>query len=152
MKEPVAINNALQVHRPELGDLAGVGLYRLLRLVALEDVLGTGASAVTYYAGKKLGKELRIKELDDFLALCEQLRIGRVNVPVMTSEHIHVDVHECVTCAGLSPVGRVLCHFEGGLIAGVVEGIVGKQVRAQEVTCMGGFGDKACGFELRIHG
>lgn len=151
MKEPVAIHNALQVHRPEVGDMAGVGLYRLLRLVALEDVLGTGASAITYYAGKKLGKELKIKKVDDFLALCEQLRIGQVSVPVMTSERIHVDVHECVTCAGMSPVGRALCHFEGGLIAGVIEGIVGKNVQAQEVTCMGGFGDPACGFELLIH-
>ncbi|HMW62422.1 MAG TPA: DUF2507 domain-containing protein [Accumulibacter sp.] len=150
MKEPVAIRNALQVHRPAVGGMAGVGLYRLLRLVALEDVLGTGASAITYYAGKKLGMDLGIRKMDDFLALCEQLRIGQVSVPVMTPEHIHVDVHECVTCAGLTPVGRSLCHFEGGLIAGVVEGIVGQHVQAKEVTCMGGFGDEACGFELLI--
>ncbi|MDS4013557.1 MAG: DUF2507 domain-containing protein [Candidatus Accumulibacter sp.] len=150
MKEPVAIHNALQVHRPAVGGMAGVGLYRLLRLVALEDVLGTGASAITYYAGKKLGMDLGLKQIDDFLALCEQLRIGQVSVPVMTREHIHVDVHECVTCAGLTPVGRALCHFEGGLIAGVVEGIVGQHVQAREVTCMGGFGDEACGFELLI--
>ena len=72
-------------------------------------------------------------------------------VPVIAETRIHVDVYECVTCAGLATVGRPLCHFEGGLIAGVVEGIVKKRTRAHEVTCIGGLGDKACGFDLELH-
>lgn len=148
--KPIDITNALQIHRPEMGGDVGIGLYRLIRLVALEDILGTGASAVSYYAGKKLGKGLQIKQLDDFLALCEQLKIGKINIPVMTPSHIHVDVCECVTCSGLSPVGRTLCHFEGGLIAGVVETILGKPVRAKEVSCIGGLGDSTCGFDLQV--
>jgi hypothetical protein len=32
--------------------MTGIALYRLLRLVALEDILGQGAAAITYYAGK----------------------------------------------------------------------------------------------------
>lgn len=146
--KPVDIANALQIHRPELGNEVGIGLYRLVRLVALEDILGPGASAVSYYAGKKLGIGLQIKQLDDFLALCEQLKIGKIKIPVMTATHIHVDVCECVTCSGMSPVGRTLCHFEGGLIAGVVETILGKKVQAKEVSCIGGLGDKTCGFDL----
>ena len=55
---PVELRNALQIHRPVFGDTVGLALFRLVRLVALEDILGTGASAITYYAGKKLGKEL----------------------------------------------------------------------------------------------
>lgn len=148
--KPVNLANALQIDRPVLGDLTGVGLYRLLRLVAMEDILGTGASAVSYYAGKKLGLGLQVKQLDDFLALCESLRIGRIEIPVMTATRIHVDVYECVTCAGLSPVGRCLCHFEGGLVAGAVEGILGKKVQAKEVSCIGGLGDDSCGFELTV--
>ncbi len=149
--KPIDIANALQINRPETGDMTGVGLYRLLRLVALEDILGSGASAVSYYAGKKLGKELHFTQLDDFLALCEQLKIGKIEIPTMTPELIHVDVHECVTCAGLSPVGRMLCHFEGGLVAGAVESILGKHVQAHEVSCIGGFGHDSCGFDLHIH-
>ena len=148
--KPIEIANALQVHRPELGNEVGIGLYRLVRLVALEDILGTGASAVSYYAGKKLGIGLQIKQLDDFLALCEQLKIGKIEIPVMTDTHIHVDVCECVTCSGMSPVGRTLCHFEGGLIAGVVETILNKKVQAKEVSCIGGLGDDTCGFDLLI--
>ena len=148
--EQIELANALQVNRPELGDQTGVGLYRLLRLVALEDIMGPGASAISYYAGKKLGLELNLKTLDEFLELCKELKIGLIEVPVMTDTHIHVDVYECVTCAGMETVGRPICHFEGGLIAGAVEGIIGKSVQAKEVTCIGGLGDDSCGFDLEI--
>jgi predicted hydrocarbon binding protein len=148
--EAIKLSNALKINRPELGDQAGVGLYRLLRLVALEDILGQGASAISYYAGKKLGSDLGLKTVDDFLELCDQLKIGIIKIPEMRDDFIHVDVHECVTCSGLEPVGRALCHFEGGLIAGAVESILGKTVNAKEVTCIGGFGDETCGFDLEI--
>jgi len=148
--KPIELTNALKVNRPELGEYTGVGLYRLLRLVALEDILGQGASAISYYAGKKLGNELGVKTLDDFLELCTQLKIGMIKIPEMTDTYMHIDIHECVTCAGLEPVGRPLCHFEGGLIAGAVESITGKTVQAKEVSCIGGLGDKTCGFDMDI--
>lgn len=146
----VDVANALKVVRPTLGDNAGIALYRLLRLVALEDIIGRGAAGTAYLAGKKLGQSLGMTKVEDFLDLCKALKIGIIEVPVMTDKLIHVDVYECVTCSGLDRVGRPLCHFEGGMIAGVVEGIVKRRTRAQEVTCIGGLGDKACGFDLEF--
>jgi predicted hydrocarbon binding protein len=146
----VDVANALKVVRPSLGNEAGIALYRLLRLVALEDIIGRGAAGTAYIAGKKLGMSLGIGKLEDFLALCHSLKIGIIKVPVLTAEKIHVDVYECVTCSGLDKVGRTLCHFEGGLIAGAVEVIVKKRTRAHEITCIGGLGDKACGFDLEF--
>jgi predicted hydrocarbon binding protein len=136
--------------RPTLGDNAGVALYRLLRLVALEDIIGRGAGGTAYLAGKKLGRSLGITKLEDFLGLCAALKVGIIKVPVLTESKIHVDVFECVTCSGMTPVGRVLCHFEGGLIAGTVESVLKKRTRATEVTCIGGLGDSACGFDLEF--
>jgi uncharacterized protein len=149
-KERVDVTNALRIVRPTLGDNAGVALYRLLRLVALEDIIGRGAAGTAYVAGKKLGGSLGLSSLDQFLELCTALKIGVIDVPVLTSSKIHVDVYECVTCSGMEPVGRVLCHFEGGLIAGVVEGVLGKRARAREVTCIGGLGHDSCGFDLAL--
>jgi predicted hydrocarbon binding protein len=148
--ERVDVANALHIVRPTLGDQAGVALYRLLRLVALEDIIGRGAAGTAYIAGKKLGVSLQLPTLDAFLELCETLKIGVIQVPVLTATEIHVDVYECITCSGMETVGRVLCHFEGGLIAGVVEGIVGRKTRAREVTCIGGLGHDACGFDLTV--
>jgi predicted hydrocarbon binding protein len=153
MNDPSArvdVANALNVMRPTLGDNAGVALYRLLRLVALEDIIGRGAAGTAYVAGKKLGISLSLPNLEAFLELCTALKIGVIEVPVLTESRIHVDVYECITCAGLRPVGRILCHFEGGLIAGVIESVVKKRARAREVTCIGGLGHDACGFDIAI--
>ena len=146
----VDVANALNVMRPTLGDNAGVALYRLLRLVALEDIIGRGAAGTAYVAGKKLGNSLGLTSLEAFLELCNALKIGVIEVPVLTETRIHVDVYECITCAGLAPVGRILCHFEGGLIAGVVETVVKQRARAREVTCIGGLGHDACGFDILV--
>ena len=147
----VKVADALSIVRPTLGENAGIALYRLLRLVALEDIIGRGAAGTAYLAGKKLGLALGVQKLEDFLALCAALNIGIVKVPVLTAERIHVDVYECVTCSGLPTVGRTLCHFEGGLIAGVVQDVLKRRVRAQEITCIGGLGHDSCGFELELH-
>jgi predicted hydrocarbon binding protein len=146
----VDVANAMRVVRPTLGDEAGLVLYRLLRLVALEDIIGRGAAGTAYVAGKKLGNSLGLTSLDAFLELCLTLKIGLIKVPVLTSTRIQVDVYECVTCAGMETVGRTLCSFEGGLIAGVVETVVKKKARAKEITCIGGLGHDACGFEIDV--
>jgi predicted hydrocarbon binding protein len=147
---PIDVANALKIVRPSLGNDAGVALFRLLRLVALEDIIGRGAAGTAYVAGKKLGLALGITKLEDFLALCAQLKIGVIKVPKLTASKLHVDVYECVTCSGLTRVGRTLCHLEGGMIAGVVESVTKKKARALEVTCIGGLGDDACGFDVTV--
>ncbi len=146
----VDVSNALSIVRPTLGDNAGVALYRLLRLVALEDIIGRGAAGTAYVAGKKLGNTLGLTKLEQFLELCNTLKIGIIEVPILTESRIHVDVYECVTCSGLRTVGRTLCHFEAGLIAGVVETVVKKRAKAREITCIGGLGHDTCGVEVEI--
>jgi predicted hydrocarbon binding protein len=148
--KPIDVTNALSILRPKLGDRTGVALYRLLRLVALEDIIGRGAGATAYIAGKKLGQSLGITKLDDFLALCDAISLGIIQVPVLTASKIHVDVYECVTCAGMTPVGRTLCQFEAGIVGGVVQTVVGKPTRAKEITCIGGLGHDSCGVEVLI--
>lgn len=150
--ELVTVENALKVDREKLGNNVPVALFRLVRLVAFEEILGRGAAGPAYVAGKRLGKALGLPDLAAFLKLCEDLNIGRIKVPKQDADALYVDVYECVTCAGLSPVGRKLCSFEGGLIAGVTESIVKKPVTATEVTCIGGLGHETCGFDVRIGG
>jgi predicted hydrocarbon binding protein len=50
----------------------------------------------------------------------------------------------------MTRVGRTLCHLEGGMIAGVVESVTKKKARALEVTCIGGLGHDACGFDVAV--
>src|SRR5262252_3868879 len=80
--------NAMRILRPTLGDTAGVALYRLLRLVALEDIIGRGAAGTAYVAGKKLGVSLGLGSLDDLLELCASLKVGVIKVPILTSSKV----------------------------------------------------------------
>jgi predicted hydrocarbon binding protein len=146
--QPVDVTNALRVLRPSLGGDAGVALYRLLRLVALEDIIGRGAAGTAYLAGKKLGISLGLDKLDALLELCDALKVGIIKIPIATETRVRVEVFECVTCSGLTPVGRVLCHFEGGLIAGSLTTIFKQKIRAIETKCIGGLGDDACSFDI----
>lgn len=146
--QSVDVSNALKIVRPTFGDNAGVALYRLLRLVALEDIIGRGAAGTAYIAGKKLGTSLGLAKLDDLLELCASLKIGIIKVPVATAHHVRIEVYECVTCSGMAPVGRTLCHFEGGLVAGALTTIFKQKIRAVETSCIGGLGDDACGFDI----
>jgi hypothetical protein len=50
----------------------------------------------------------------------------------------------------MEPVGRPLCQFEGGIVAGAVQTILKKTTKAQEVTCIGGLGHDACGIEVHL--
>jgi predicted hydrocarbon binding protein len=147
---PVQLENALTVVRPTLGTDAPVALYRLVRLVAFEEILGRGSNGTAYLAGKRMGQSLGLPDLESFLKLCHDLKIGRIEVSGSPDSELKVDVHECVTCSGLTPVGRTLCAFEGGLIAGVVQGVTGKRTTAKEVSCIGGLGHNTCGFEVQI--
>jgi predicted hydrocarbon binding protein len=146
--EPVSLENALNVVRPQLGGDIPIALFRLVRLVVMEDLFGHAADAPSYMAGKQLGLNLGLKDLDGFLDLCKALKIGMIEIRDSGQERLRVEVYECVTCSGLTPVGRPLCAFEGGLIAGVLESIKGGRVRARETTCIGGLGDATCGFDI----
>src|SRR5688500_16085048 len=76
----ITLENALKVDRPILGNDAPIALFRLIRLVALEEIVGRGASATYYHAGKKLGMSLGMTKVDQFLKLCTDLRIGQIEV------------------------------------------------------------------------
>ncbi len=147
----IDVGNAMKVVRPKLGDDAGVVLYRLLRLVALEDIIGRGASGTAYVAGKKLGRSLQLGKLEELLELCAQLKIGIIKVPVLQKNQINIEVHECVTCSGMDPVGRTLCHFEGGMVGGAIETILDVSVKVQETHCIGGLGHEFCGFDIKVN-
>jgi predicted hydrocarbon binding protein len=144
----IDVLSALRVMRPSLGADAGVGLYRLLRLAAFDTMSGAEAVAAARAAGEKIGRSLGIGTLDELLALCRSLKLGVVEVSAADESSVHIMVRECVACAGAHESGQVMCHFEGGLLAGAVASIAKRPVRVRETACQGGCGDDACRFEL----
>jgi len=144
----IDVLSALRVTRPTLGAETGVGLYRLLRLAAFDAAAGDEAVAAARAAGEKIGRSLGLGTLEELLALCRELKLGVVEIPVADKASVHVVVRECAACAGAHESGQATCHFEGGLIAGVISSMFGRPVHFRETACLGGCGDDACRFEI----
>lgn len=142
--------------RPYMGGLNAddskyVMNFRLVRHSELDRIVGVAAANTLWYnAGKTLGilavEKGLIRSLDDFLDFVVKQRIGLVEVYKESSNKARIHVYECISCAGIPNIGRPVCHFEGGLIAGVLTKLVGR-CKAVETHCWG-TGYSFCGFDV----
>lgn len=155
-----------QNSRQTLGTMVPVALFRLLRLVGvmegMKEIAGRGANALIYRGGKNLGKNVaeRVisatgydfdKYVQEIVNICKELGIGLLSIPEMNLDtgYMKLRVDECVTCSGMPNIGQVVCHFEGGFIASIMEMFTGKRANVTEIECWGK-GDQACVFEIQL--
>jgi uncharacterized protein len=153
-------------NRGQLGPLVPLRLFQALRLIAfgstLEQMVGSGARALVYQSGQQLGQVLGSavlpqagKDLRAYVAaiqkLCRQLSIGLVVAEKadLSEGHLILRVDECVSCAGISGTSGPICHFEAGMVGGIVRVFLGADVRATEVKC-NAVGDKTCAIDVRV--
>jgi predicted hydrocarbon binding protein len=153
-------------NRMTLGETVPIQLFQIMRMVALgtgmEGMIGTGASAMVYQSGVNLGRILgsavnptKDKDLDTYVGeiglLCNKLSIGIV-VPTkvdLDSGEIDFRVDECVSCAGVHSVSAPICHFEAGMVGGIVGDFLGHNVKATETKC-NAIGDKTCAIATKF--
>jgi len=126
--------------------------FRLVRHSELDRVVGLSAANTLWYnAGKQLGvlavEKGLIKSLDDLLNFLVNQRIGLVDVYRESNNKARVHVYECISCAGIPNIGRPVCHFEGGLVAGILSKLMNAKARARETHCWG-LGHHFCGFDI----
>lgn len=140
-----SIDEISKSNRHTLGRDIDVAVFRLIRFMDLEKYLGRGAHGVICECGRELGQSLNPKSIDDIIKFCEEYKIGKIEV--VNKNPIQIRVYECISCSGLPEVGETLCWFEGGFIAGCLEKILNKKVRAKETHCAG-LGDDFCQFEI----
>ncbi len=142
-----SINDLKNTNREKLGNSVDITVFRLVRFMDLERYLGNGANAVIYAAGKKLGKELSPKTVEEVAKFCEDLKIGYIEI--VGENPLTIRVRECITCSGLKETGKQLCYFEGGFIAGCIESVFNKKVNVKETHCAG-LGDDFCQFRVEF--
>jgi hypothetical protein len=89
------------------------------------------------------------KDLETYVGkiklLCRQLSIGLV-VPDkvdLDAGVLELRVDECVSCAGIHNVSAPICHFEAGMVGGIVKTFFNRNVKATETKC-NALGDKTC--------
>lgn len=135
-----------KISRPDLGDQIPLLVFRAFRHFSsgyVEDVLGRGAVTAFQNGGRELGRELgeRLYQSDlnayltGVIAWVKDQKIGLLRPVGLSSSRLVLALDECLTCAGMENLGKRICHFEVGLVAGVVESFVKKKVRATETQC-----------------
>lgn len=153
-------------NRTRLGPMVPIRLFQAVRLIALgstlEKMIGPGSRALVYQSGQALGQvlggavlpQVPPKDLNSYVKeiakLCRQLAIGVV-IPEtvdLAEQRFVLNVDECVSCAGIDGVNAPICHFEAGMVGGIVRVFLGSDVKAMEVKCAA-VGDKTCAVEVR---
>lgn len=119
--------------------------------------LSVGYFSALYMAGKKYAKHAlaeRIKgKLPDAHAFLVKffgdMGFGKLKVIGTQNERYVYRLDHCSTCWQMPPVGKQVCFFEAGLIAGILEAKLGKRVTVTETLC-GGLGDDCDEFIARV--
>jgi len=143
-----------RIDRPEMGSEIPLLVFRAFRHFSqdyVDEVLGRASALVFQNGGRELGKEVGGSMLDAdlnvYLGRITQFiadnKIGKLRLVSADDSQLVVALDECITCAGMESLGKRICHFEVGLVAGVVEAFVGKKVRAYESKCNAN-GEETC--------
>jgi predicted hydrocarbon binding protein len=157
LREGVCVSTIAQiakVNRPVTGESIPIVVFRAFRHFSanyVEELMGRGASVAFQNGGRELGREVGAQlyqpKLDDYLgavvAWVRDVKVGLLRPVRMDDKQLVVALDECITCAGMDNIGKRICFFEVGLVAGVVEAFVKKKVRASETKCNAS-GDATC--------
>lgn len=138
------------VVRPTLGDAVPLSLFRILRIIGMRNLLGETAAPTLYMMGKSVGNMLAPKSMDEFEATIKDLRIGIPEIEQATEDHLIVNLHECITCAGFSYTGEMFCDMESGIIAGLLEKVFNKKARSTQ-TKSWSVGYDYCQFDVVLY-
>jgi predicted hydrocarbon binding protein len=154
--------------RINLGSSVPVLVYRLLQYT-LRDVLiarfGVDITNEVYIrAGKLAGYHFCLNLLNrdlpfhEFIAALQQIMkeqsigILRVEKADLKEMAFTVTVAEDLDCSGLPFSDEVVCHYDEGFIAGILEAYTGEPFEAREVDCWAS-GDRVCRFNVcRVKG
>ncbi len=138
--------------REELGDKVSLVFLRLLKSSIIES--GIELDRPMYHAGYNLGKnvfskQIKTSEFDSVIKeiadIWSKLKLGKV-------EQIGKDrirVRDCYQCHKMPDIGKPLCPSDEGIIAGILDTVLGKSHSVREVKCWG-TGYDYCEFEIRV--
>lgn len=150
--------------RPNLGPMVPVAIYRLMQFT-LWDVLVaelgvTQANDIIIKAGRLAGTEFCRNMLDTTLPFNEfvaqlQRVLKEQSIGILRVERVHLEslqltltVAEDLDCSGLPCTEEVVCRYDEGFIAGLLEVYTGKPFQVKEVDCWAS-GDRVCRFNAQ---
>jgi len=110
-----------------------------------------------YLAGHKVGMEIiskNIKEtgvkpvISEIIKLFSKMKIGKLKIKTIEEKKIILTLQNGVTASGMENIGEPVCFFEAGLIGGILEAKLKKNIKVNETMC-GGLGDDVEEFTIK---
>jgi predicted hydrocarbon binding protein len=98
-------------------------------------VFQNGGRELGKEAGAMLWKPDPTEYLREVCQFVRDSRIGLLQPREVSASVLVVDLDECITCSGMANIGKRLCQFEVGFVAGVAEVLVKKKTKAIETKC-----------------
>ena len=141
--------------RKGLGDNVGIAFMRVVKSALSR--AGVEEDAILYDLGYDLGRTVFSEEvkgtdiegvLTDLKTIWEVLKLGYVSIVEKSDEMAKISVIECYDCMDLPNIGKPLCFFDTGIIAGVFDEKLGRKHSVKETKCWG-LGNEVCEFEIR---
>ena len=107
-----------------------------------------------YLAGMEFAKNILPLDQDEstfvstLAKTLESLKVGILRMEEADFEkgEFIITVHEDLDCSGLPPTGEVVCKYDEGFLAGILEAYANKPFRVREVDCWSS-GSRVCRFK-----
>lgn len=137
------------IKRSTLGNSVPLELFRSVRLIGMYQGLPMKGKNTTITVGKKIGKSLPVKTIEETLELFKQLKIGIPTIIDKKENEYHIRIEECF-CKGL-PVheGNMTCDLEGAILEGALSRFYDGLVMVKEVKCNVN-GDDYCEYMVKL--
>lgn len=142
--------------RPTLGGKVDTAMFRAIRMSLSE--MGPEMGKALYALGEQFGRlafapNVQATDLvgvmDELACLWQNAGLGTVKVREVRDGVVVVDEGECMTCYGMPNVGKKVCAFEGGILAGLVSEKLGRAATSSELKCNAN-GDGMCQYEIVV--
>jgi len=146
-----SFDDIADTRRPTFGNAISLEYFRLVRLMAWSEIFGAEAPKLSYLAGEKIGRKLNIDSVDGLASRLELMGLARV-VVINSSDtggkrnRIVIRFKESAVSFGIAFLGEPICHFEAGLLAGILEKIHKRKITVTETKCVA-MGHEYCQFE-----
>lgn len=156
----------IETGRPNLGLEVPILAYRLLqytwRDVMITELGVDKANDIIIKAGKLAGRQfcenMLNKELnfDEFVSQLQSVLreqgIGILRIEKADLENLRftLTVAEDLDCSGLPSTDEVVCQYDEGFIAGILNAYTGKDFHAKEIDCWAS-GDRVCRFAVWLN-
>jgi len=135
--------------RTKMSDKVPLELYRMIRLIGMNQGLPMGGKGTTLTVGRKIGESLPVTSVAELLKLFEDLQIGIPSVMYEDDKKMRIAIDDCF-CKGLPQIDeKKVCDLEGAILEGALMKILKRKVVSKEILCNVS-GDDHCEYEIRL--